>query len=71
MAQEIVNLISNVGFPIACTVALFWQLEKQREAHKEEMAKTVEAVNNNTLVMQQVVTKLDDLTRKEETNHEA
>lgn len=69
--MDFVNLISNVGFPIACTVALFWQLEKQRESHKEEMAKTVEAVNNNTLAMQQVVTKLDSLTKKEETNHEA
>lgn len=56
--SEVVNLISNLGFPIACVVALFWLLNKQREEHKEESAKFTEAINNNTLAITKLVDKL-------------
>ena len=56
--SEVVNLISNLGFPIACLVALFWLLNKQREEHKEESAKFTEAINNNTLAITKLVDKL-------------
>lgn len=46
--EEIVTIISNVGFPIACAVVMFLQMEKEREAHKEESEKWVEAFNRNT-----------------------
>ena len=65
--QEVIEIINSVGFPIACTCALFWYMVKQRESHKEETAKMAEAINNNTLVMQQLL----DQYKKEETNHEA
>lgn len=54
--SEVINLISNLGFPIACVVALFWLLNKQRDEHKEECAKFTEAINNNTIAL----TKLSD-----------
>lgn len=56
--SEVVNLISNLGFPIACVVALFWLLNKQREEHKEESAKFTEAINNNTLALTKLADKL-------------
>lgn len=49
--EEIVTIISNVGFPIACAIAMFLQMEKEREAHKEESEKWVEAINKNTSVI--------------------
>ena len=52
------TIISNVGFPIACVVAMFYMWNKEREAHKEETDRLAEAINNNTLVMQQVLAKL-------------
>lgn len=60
MEPEVIsNLISNLGFPIACVVAMFWMWNKEREAHKEEANKMVEAINNNTRVMEKVLAKFD------------
>lgn len=56
--EEIVSLISNVGFPIACVCVMFYQMEKERESHKQESEKWVEAINNNTKVMEKVLEKV-------------
>ena len=53
---SISQLISTVGFPIACVCAMFYMWDKEREAHKVEMDKVTEAVNNNTLAL----TKLEE-----------
>lgn len=53
--SAISSLISNLGFPIACVVAMFWMMNKEREDHKEEMQKVTDAVNNNTLALQRLV----------------
>ena len=58
--EEIVSIISNVGFPIACLIVMFYQMEKERESHKEESEKWVEAINNNTKVMEKVLEKVGD-----------
>ena len=56
--EAITTLISNMGFPIACVVALFWYLNKEREEHKAETQKLAEAINNNTVVMEKILTKV-------------
>lgn len=43
--QEILNAITNVGFPIAVSIYLLWR-------DKEVMAKFTEVINENTSVMQ-------------------
>lgn len=53
-ANAIIQLVSNVGFPIACTVAMFMLFYKEREAHSEESKKFVEAIDNNTRIMEEV-----------------
>lgn len=53
------DLVSNLGVPIACLAITFKLWNKEREDHKEEMKGVTEAVNNNTLVMQRLVDKLD------------
>ena len=50
------SLISTVGFPIACVIAMFMMWDKEREAHKQEMDKVTEAINNNTVAL----VKLED-----------
>ena len=49
--DNIIEIIRDLGFPIACVVALFWQNTRLNDQHKEEMNKMVEAVNNNTQVL--------------------
>ena len=56
--EEIVSIVSNVGFPIACVCVMFMQMEKERESHKQESEKWVEAINNNTRVMEKVIEKV-------------
>lgn len=60
--MDFANLISTMGFPIACTVAMWYLLEKERDAHKEETKQLTEAIANNTRIMERV---LDVLRRLE------
>lgn len=48
------TLIQNVGFPIACVIAMFHFWNKEREDHKTELTSITEALNNNTLVLQSI-----------------
>lgn len=56
----IVTAISNVGFPIASAAIMFYFLQKEQTAHKEETQKLTEAINNNTVVMERVLEKLEN-----------
>lgn len=58
--QQVVDIINQVGFPIACVVAMFWQMEKERESHAVESEKWVEAINRNTNVIEKLTDKLGD-----------
>ena len=51
----------NVGFPIACVVAMFWMWDREREEHKAEAREWAEALNNNTAVMQKLVDRLEEV----------
>lgn len=57
--DQIIQMISTVGFPIVCCGALFWYMIKESNSHKEEVTKITEAVNNNTLMLQKLCDKLD------------
>ena len=57
-ASVIVQLISSLGFPIACCIAMFWQNNKLNESHKEEVSKLNEAINNNTIALNHIIDKL-------------
>lgn len=52
------QLVGSLGFPIVACVVMFKQLQKQAEQHKSEMDKMSEAINNNTAVMNEVLTQL-------------
>lgn len=56
---DVMQMITSVGFPIVACLGMAWYIKYLTDQHKAEM-KTVEtAVNNNTLVLQKIVDKLD------------
>ena len=59
-ANAIVQIISNLGFPIAMCGALFWYINKQTELHKEEMHELKQSIDNNTLVITKLYERLTE-----------
>lgn len=57
--QDIVNAISTVGFPIAMCLILSYEIKGMTESHKEETNALKDALNNNTIVLEKILTKLD------------
>ncbi len=57
--EPILQAIANLGFPIACTLLMFRLLNQEQENHKSESKEWTQAINNNTLVMQKLVDRLD------------
>ena len=58
--NALVQIISNLGFPIAMCGALFWYINKQTELHKEEMHELKQSIDNNTLVITKLYERLAD-----------
>lgn len=52
------QIIGTLGFPIACTIAMFYMWNKEREQHREEAKEWTQALNNNTLVMEKISERL-------------
>ena len=57
--QDIVNAISTVGFPIAMCLILCYEIKGMTESHKEETNALKDALNNNTIVLEKILTKLN------------
>lgn len=69
--EGIIKVIQSLGFPIACVVAMFFMWQREVESHKEEMREmresieeqnkaTVTALNNNTQMLQKILTKIGE-----------
>ena len=56
--QDIVNTISTVGFPIVMCLILSCEIKGMTESHKEETNALKDALNNNTIVLEKILTKL-------------
>lgn len=63
---DVINLISNLGFPIAMCIALFWYMIKQREVHKEETEHLKDTIAENTKVLAELTTLIKLLTDEKE-----
>lgn len=55
----IAQMISTVGFPIACCIIMFQALTKEQENHKQEMSAVTAALNNNTVALTKLSDKLE------------
>lgn len=51
--------IGSVGFPIVACCAIFYLMEKQGTQHKDEMDKMTDALNNNTVVLNRILERLE------------
>ena len=69
--DTIVTLVSSLGFPICCCVAMgyfiFKQMDKtasemkeERKLHKEEVDNLSKVIENNTLVLSKILSKLGE-----------
>ena len=59
--DSVVALITNVGFPIGVCIILMWYVKTLTENHKEETKEFTEALNKNTMVLQSLSDKLDEV----------
>lgn len=49
--NEIITIISTLGFPTVMTIALFWKVNNQDEKHREQIENLQKVINDNTLVI--------------------
>ena len=54
------QLVSNLGFPIACVCVMFWQQNEERKNHAAESEKWVEALNRNTVAIERLCAEIGD-----------
>ena len=59
MLNDIVSVISTLGFPIAMCLILCYYVSKINESHKVESKDFADALNANTVVLQKLCDKLD------------
>ena len=56
----VLNAITTVGFPIVMCGILLWYIYNSQKNHKEEVTRLTEAIQNNTVVMEKILTKIGD-----------
>ena len=58
VVQIVSQLVSNLGFPIACVCVMFWQQNEERKNHAAESQKWVEALNRNTVAIERLCAEI-------------
>lgn len=69
--QDIISIIQSLGFPIACVIAMFcmWQsevkahdaeMDKMRDTLEEQSKATVDALNNNTVILNRILERIGE-----------
>ena len=56
--ENITQIISSVGFPIAMCLLLFWYMKIQLESHKEETNSLKDAINKLEIAITTLVNKI-------------
>lgn len=59
----ITQLIGNLGFPIACVIVMFHMWNKEREEHREESLKWIEALNRNSDIIAKLSDRLEAISK--------
>lgn len=58
--NALVTLLGNGFFPICVTGVLFWYVWRKDTSHKEEISELRKSIDNNSLVLQKLVDRLED-----------
>lgn len=61
--EAIIQLINGVGFPIAVSIVLFYQNEKQDERYDKQMRELTKVIENNTLTLKELCLRLENSER--------
>lgn len=59
MEQIVISAISSLGFPIVCCLIVLYMYWKSDQTYKAEVDKLSEAVQNNTIVMEKILERLE------------
>lgn len=59
-ASTVTQIITNLGFPIAVCCILFWFVYKMQQTHKEEIDALTQAIENNTIALTKLESKLEE-----------
>lgn len=69
--NTLITMINSLGFPIVACIGMAWffvkvndnyraDIKEMNSQHKEEMDKMTRAINNNTMVIQKLVDRMED-----------
>lgn len=59
--NEFAQIVSSVGFPIACSIWLLYQSSKLNDIYKEAMQEMRKAIMNNTKSIDKLSNIVEDL----------
>ena len=60
MAEDIVTIISTVGFPIAMCLLLFWNMKQEQETHKQEVMELKDVISRNNEILASLKQLIED-----------
>ena len=55
---EVVDIIGNVGFPIAFCVMMWYQMNKQQAQYSNDLKELSKTIENNTTAMNNLIAML-------------
>lgn len=57
--DEVIQIVSTLGFPIAMCLLLFWYLQKESETHRTETNALKDAINKLEIAITTLISKID------------
>lgn len=57
--NDVIQLISSVGFPIICCLICFYYIDKKDTSHREEIDSLRNVIEQNTIVTEKLVSALE------------
>ena len=61
--MDFITIVQNVGFPIGCVAFLAVYVKDLTKSHREEVNQLTEKLSEQTLTIQKLVDKIDELLR--------
>lgn len=60
VANIIISMVQNVGFPIVAFCAMFWRMREEDISHRDERLKFTQAIENNTIALTEIASYLKE-----------
>lgn len=60
MAEDVVQIISTVGFPIAMCLLLFWNMKQEQDTHKQEVLELKDVISRNNEILASLKQLIED-----------